>query len=309
MIGALSTAVAGKLADRWAAASAPALVFWLGGLLAWASGEGGRGDIETTTEWLNRQTAPVQVAVIVAALLAVTGSAIIVERLTTPVLRLLEGYWPGWLAPLRRRLVARAVTRAKKDEMAWQELVLEVQPPATPDAEQLAEFARLDDERRRRPSAANRYMPTRIGNILRAAETRPRDKYGLDVIAVWPQLWLVLPDTTRTELTNARIELNAAAASAIWGLLFCAFAVLTLLAVPVGLVVALATIRFWVPARAKRYGDLVEAAYDLHRFDLYEQLRWPLPTNPREERRQGERLTRYLWRGSDAPEPTFTSGA
>jgi hypothetical protein len=44
----------------------------------------------------------------------------------------------------------------------------------------------------------------------------------------------------------------------------------------------------------------------LYRIDLYRQLRWPPPINPAEERVLGERLTTYLWRGSDDPSPTFT---
>ncbi len=61
-----------------------------------------------------------------------------------------------------------------------------------------------------------------------------------------------------------------------------------------------------VPARAQVFGDLIEAAYDQHRTVLYTQLRWPLPANPQQEREHGQRLTAYLWRGSDTPDPTFT---
>ena len=45
---------------------------------------------------------------------------------------------------------------------------------------------------------------------------------------------------------------------------------------------------------------------DLHRTALYQQLRWPLPTDPKQEHSQGEHLTSYLWRGSHDPDPTFT---
>ena len=77
-------------------------------------------------------------------------------------------------------------------------------------------------------------MPTSIGNILRAAERRPADKYGLDAIIVWPRLWLLLPEATRTELRAAYGSLDLATATVIWGVLFCAFAPFTWLAVPAG---------------------------------------------------------------------------
>ena len=35
----------------------------------------------------------------------------------------------------------------------------------------------------RLPQQDSKLMPTRTGNILRSAETRPADKYGLDVLS------------------------------------------------------------------------------------------------------------------------------
>jgi hypothetical protein len=107
-----------------------------------------------------------------------------------------------------------------------------VQPPATPTADQLASYARLERRRRRYPAAVGYLLPTPIGNILRAAERRPADKYGLDTIIVWPHLWLLLPETTRRELRTARTSLDTAVAAATWGLLFCVFTPLTPLAAP-----------------------------------------------------------------------------
>jgi hypothetical protein len=60
------------------------------------------------------------------------------------------------------------------------------------------------------------------------------------------------------------------------------------------------------PARAQAFCDLIEAAYDLHHTSLYQQLRWPLPANPGEEHACRRQLTAYLRRGSDATTPTFT---
>jgi len=299
-------AVGGKLADRWAAVSAPALVFWLGGLAAWTYHSGGLHTLSTQTKWLDRQTTAAQVTVIVTALLAIAASAIIVGRLTTPVLRLLEGYWPSWTGPLRRRLTDRLADRAITDAPAWQAAYDQVRPPASPTAEQLAVYARLERRRRRRPSAAGYFLPTPIGNILRAAERHPIDKYGLDTVALWPRLWPALPDTTRQDLLAARGSLDTAVTTAIWGVLFCAFTPFTPLVIPVGLAVALTAVVLVIPARAQVFGDLIEAAYDQHRTVLYRQLRWPLPTNPQQEQECGRQVTAYLWRGSDDPTPTFT---
>jgi hypothetical protein len=177
---------------------------------------------------------------------------------------------------------------------------------ATPAAGDLAAYNHLERRRRRRPAAAGYFLPTSIGNILRAAERRPVDKYGLDTITVWPHLWLLLPENIRTELCAARTSLDTAVVAATWGILFFAFTPFTWLAIPIGLAVTTIAVTAVIPARAQVFGDLIEAAYDLHRTAVYQQLRWPLPANPKEEHSAGVQLTSYLRRGSDSTTPTFT---
>jgi hypothetical protein len=307
VLAAFWKAAGGKLADRWAAVSIPALIFWLGGLAAWTYHRGGLRALGGEA-WLEKQTPAVQVVLILAALLGVAVSGVLVERAATPVLRLLEGYWPSWTRPLRRRLCGWLARRAATDTDAWQRAYARMQS-ASPTAEDLATYVRLERRRRRRPTTAAYFLPTPIGNTLRAAERRPADKYGLDTIAVWPHLWLLLPESTRADLRAARASLDTAVIAATWGLLFCAFAPFTWLAIPVGLTITTIAVTVVTPARAQVFGELVEATFDLHRTAVYRQLRWPLPANPEEERRTGSQLTTYLWRGSDSPTPTFTSPA
>ena len=303
MLASFWEAIGGKLADRWAAVSVPALIFWLGGLAAWIYHRGGLHTVSAPT-WLKGQSSVEQAAVIVIALLGVAASGVVVERAATPVLRLLEGYWPSWSAPLRRRLTTRLASRAANEAPAWQEAHARVRG-ANLAAEDLVAYNRLERRRRRRPAAAGYFLPTPIGNILRAAERRPIDKYGLDTITVWPHLWLLMPETTRSELRAARASLDTAVVAAIWGILFCAFAAFTWLVIPIGLAVAITAVTVVIPARAQIFGELIEAAYDLHRTAIYQQLRWPLPANPKEEHTTGPELTTYLRRGSDKATPTF----
>lgn len=307
MLGAFWEGLSGKLADKLTALAVPALLFWLGGLLAWIYHRGGPAHLQSMARWLTRESAITQLVIVFAAVVAVAGSALTVKRLTLPVLRLLEGYWPRWCSKLRRRLVARVERQAAADREEWHRLAPSIQASevdVTP--EQLAAFIRVDQRIRRRPSLANRYMPTRIGNILRAAETWPRDKYSLDAVVIWPRLWLLLPDSTRDGLVTARTALDNSVAAVIWGLLFCVFTIWTPLVIPVGLAVAIAAVIFWVPDRAEVFGDLVESAYDLYRGALYRQVRWPLPSDPEQEHSAGKDLTTYLSRGSDSPDPVFT---
>jgi hypothetical protein len=297
--------IGGKLADRFAAVSAPALVFWLGGLTAWIVHQGSLAAMTRQWEWLDRNGAVVQVAVLLAVLLGLAGSGIVVGQLVAPVLRLLAGYWPRWADRLRLRLSRCVAERAADEETVWQEAYKRVQPSADPTAEDLLVYARLERRRRRRPSSPAYFLPTPIGNILQAAERRPFDKYGLDAVVLWPRLWPVLPETLRSDLLAARASLDRAVMASIWGLLFCAFAPFTLWTIPIGVGAAATAVVAVVPGRAQAFGDLMEAAYDQYRTTLYTQLRWPLPANPHQERMEGLRLTSYLWRGSDDMSPDF----
>ena len=307
-MGKFWEAVGGKLADRWIAVVSPAVVFWFGGALMWALGHGGERAVTAIADELGRSPTVVAAALLLVALLGVAVSGMIVARLSEPVLRVLEGYWPSWLSWLRRLLVSRIQARAAADEQEWQRLAHDaLERPGSCTSEHLATFARLDSRRRRRPAAPNLYLPTRIGNILRAAEMRPGQRYGLDAVAVWPRLWLVLPDVTRQELVAARTSLDQSVSAVVWCVAFCAFSGWSLLALPVGLIGAILVVTVWLPPRAEVFADLLESTFDLHRTALYRQLRWPLPLNPSQEPSEGRRLTRYLWRGSDDPVPGFTT--
>ena len=87
---------------------------------------------------------------------------------------------------------------------------------------------------------------------------------------VRPRLWLLLPDSTRKELQEARAALNTAVRNCLWSLLFLVWTPLAwwipLLALPVA----------WISYRmslntAAVYVDLLEATFDVHRHS-------PLPS-------------------------------
>jgi hypothetical protein len=147
-------------------------------------------------------------------------------------------------------------------------------------------------------------MPTKLGNILRAGEGRPSERYGLDAVVCWQRLWLLLPQAARGELQSARAALDSDVVAFSWGVLFLAWTPFTLLAIPIALVVAALAYR-GAQTNAAIYSDLFEASFDLYRQDLYEAMSWPLPKSPADEQELGKQLTEYLWRGSNQPKPSF----
>jgi hypothetical protein len=307
LLGKFWESVGGKFSDRLAAQSSPALVFWVSAVALWAMAGAGVSRLSEAGHWLDEQSVTVQIAALLGVLLVVAASTVVVDRLTTPMLRLMEGYWPRWGKPLRRFLVSRAQAKADADAKALQELWSRRLAGESLTGDDLDRLAVLEVRWHHTPSLLVRFMPTRVGNVLRAAETRPKDNYGLDAVIVWPRLWLVMPESTRQELGLARHSLDSSVAAVVWALAFCLFAPLSWWALIAGLAVATGALLWWVPARAVVFADLVDAAYDLHRGELYKQLRWPQPQTPWKEQQAGPALTNYLWRGSTAQNPRFTS--
>ncbi len=305
MLDEFWSSIAGKLIERWAAMIAPAVVFWAGALLAWAYAGNEWSRLTEISRKLATQDVAAKLMALLGVLLILVLSATVVQRLTLPVLRLLEGYWPRSLRRITMWRRRRVIERKAADEQAWQQIQIELDSGELT-SERRVELAELEQRSQRRPIRDHEILPTRVGNILRAAETRPYHRYGLEAVAIWPRLWLVLPEQARQELTGARASLNASVAALIWGTAFVGFTPLAWWAAPAGLVVAGFGVVWWVPNRAEVFADLVEAAYDLYRAELYRQLRWPLPANPADEQHRGQELTRYLVRGSDKPHPEFT---
>jgi hypothetical protein len=284
--------VSGKLAEQWVGALlTPAFVFWLAGLLAYCDRHG----ITPLETWLKQYSEPIQIGILAIALCTIAASAFIAQRFDTEVLRALEGYWyPG----LRRLLIPctqfqqfryrRIVRQLKRIDPKLRSNT------ATP--WERAEFVRYERLLHQFPEKTHDILPTRLGNILRAAERRPYHRYGLDAIVCWPRLWLVLPEATKKDLQTARVELNNAVRLFLWSCLGLGWAWWSWKIIPIALLAILFAYN-WAIAAAATYADLIEASFDLHRNLLYQAINWRKPDDPNEERRVGQDLTNYLWRG------------
>jgi hypothetical protein len=279
----------------------PALVFWLGGLLAVCSNPKFGWKIIEPFIGDGKNVATFPLNQLILGLLAIAVSAAIVQRLELAVLRCLEGYWLPLLNPLRRWLVGRIETGYNNAKQERQQLFDRY---ASLTSEEMDKLVRLDWQRKQTPKQSDRLMPTRLGNILRAAERRPLEKYGLETVICFPRLWLLLPAEVKAELSEARSRLNSMVRIWIWSVLFLMWGIWSWWAIPVA--ISSAWLAYgWMLDASVIYGDLLESAFDLYRTLLYKSLRWKLPRNPTEERELGKGLTDYLWRGFTDLEPTF----
>lgn len=292
MLNKFWESIGSNVAERWLEyIFGPAFLFWAGGfgLYAWQTGW-------QTIVTESRVLAPLQQGIwIILALLVIIFSSLLMQALRHPILRLLEGYWPWPFRSLSARIVSlrRPYYQKQYDELRR----LASEDPESLASAQHDRLIWLDIWAHWQPVRTNDLLPTALGNILRSRERSPLRKYGLDAIVCWPRLWSLLPAHVRTDLASARSSLDRLAELWFWGLFFLLWAFLTPWALIIGLLWMIISYGLALQA-AMAYGDLLETAFDLHRFALYDAMGWPRPKNSQEEKTLGMQLTEYLWRGT-----------
>ncbi|MFF7174777.1 hypothetical protein [Streptomyces pseudovenezuelae] len=133
--------------------------------------------------------------------------------------------------------------------------------------------------------------PTWSGDRIHAVAVRLERDYHLDLAALWPHLWLILSDSTRTEITAARQALTRATTLTAWALLYLALAAWWW---PGTAIAAVLAVTSWRRTRtaADIYATLLEAAVRLHARDLANHLGLD-PAGPLTHE-SGDALTRHL---------------
>jgi hypothetical protein len=173
------------------------------------------------------------------------------------------------------------------------------------------------------PPSKQAILPTRFGNILRAAENYPAIRYGIDAVPMWSRLIHVIPDKyyERVDRSNNQVAflINCSLLSLILSLLnllassyqFLTFRYVyvhqplsppLLYFIPVDLPLEVYQQRavlylvgsgfsllwFWIFYKAalpvaEQYGNMIRSAFDLFRFELLNQLNLSLPADSDEE--------------------------
>ena len=144
------------------------------------------------------------------------------------------------------------------------------------------------------PSSIDDVMPTRFGNAVLAFETHAMKRWGLDSIAVWPRIDMLLSDREGEQQANARGEaaffVNGSVLASIAGLILvgnqiadCSLSGWALLLYAIPFLIAALMAR-WAAGAAVRWGSSVRSIIDLHRLELYEKLGVRLPRSFTDER-------------------------
>ncbi|WP_434442209.1 hypothetical protein [Lentzea sp. E54] len=261
--------------------------------------------------------------------LAVALLSILVQPFQLRVLRVLEGYWDSWALTARIAPIFVEFQRRRREKLVQ---ILEENPPARP-AGSLTELlrhhrdrARFDSRRRRAGRRLGRYpaplvtgsghvteiplLPTGLGNTLKAGETSAGERYGLDTLSSWPRLYPFFPPAFAEGQASARDALDAAANLCVNFFVVTVLGVVALHDEPahywiIALAAALCCLSYvGAVATAADYNVLIQTAYDLYRFELLKNGRYPLPKDPAEELATFTRLSKLYtadpWREGGA---------
>lgn len=229
--------------------------------------------------------------------LTATAIGLVMNALSMPLYRLLEGYL--WPAPLRTWGTNRARRRrAELDQRAQVGSGLE---------------RNLAQERLQRyPLNDKQIAPTRLGNAIRAFETYGKDRYRLDSQIMWIDLIAVAPESLRKELETARSSVDFFVATCYLSLLFALDTLVGSVLAPsgpkpevaiVGLVALLvAPIAYRSAVASCSHWDAsVRALVDTGRLPLAKALGFDLPLTIARERAMWDLVVAFSYYGFEEP--------
>ncbi|MCX5400321.1 hypothetical protein [Streptomyces sp. NBC_00102] len=113
--------------------------------------------------------------------------------------------------------------------------------------------------------------PTWYGDRVQAARERVHAAYGVDLAAVWPRLWLTLPEQAVRQIQSAQDSFAAAARIGAWA---AGYALLACWWWPAALVAVCcaAVARSRARDALELFAELIEAAVDVHGRELAERI-------------------------------------
>jgi hypothetical protein len=285
----------------------PSLAFWAAGLAVY----GAAREITEPLDLWHSQPTEVQVILLAGALLWVTLFAYLLANFSTALTRLFEGYWVHWPLTWLR------TPRQAFYEERFRYLATELGGPGAMDPRKRQglerEWLLLFPQGREREKAV---LPTRLGNILRAAEIYPLARYGADAVILWPRLVPFFPAEFNEALNGAQtameVMLVLSALSFIFSVIACTLLAALTFNVGLFLVCTAGFLLAWICYRnslhgALGYAELIKTAFDLYRGKLLEGLGSKPLSDPKEERKTWDGISQKIYRNipfsTTAPKP------
>jgi hypothetical protein len=310
MFGTILERVAGYLGSRFIlTAYLPTVAFCLGVLSLVATDIGW----STASRWWVGGDWLLHASLIVAAVVGTLILAALLATRTPFLIRLYEGYWG--CGAVGRRLIRLGRSMQKLRAVRLRKVIHSPKiSQSLTDAEALAAQGAAFMRRYYEVPADHLdnlkdqdFQPTRLGNIILAAERYPWQRYGVDAVFFWPRLYQLLPENLRISMSDARSNLemmvNLSALFILFGVIALIYGlspsglplIISLLIATSGLLLAFATYLGAIQA-AIGYGDVLRTTFDLHRRSLLTAMGYVPPTTLEAERELWKAIAQWLYR-------------
>ena len=288
MIGSVLDKVTGLFDNRFVLGLLlPVLLFaaGVGALVATMVGWG------LTMSWWHGLGGSWQVAAAISAVVAIAFTAIVLGTQVVPITRLLEGYWRSPLLDRTAGRVGRWFQQRRRARFA----------------RDITAMGHLRSYVGFAPAEIGPVMPTRLGNVLKAAESYPGDqeRWQLDAAFWWPRLYLIIPNSVREQLDSARSSMDQMVVlttlSAAFSLASIGFGIAGIrpsiwLCCAIGAAILSRLVYLAAVSSAAVFGDLVRSCFDLFRSDLLRHVGWAVPSELSAERALWIALEQQLYR-------------
>jgi hypothetical protein len=238
------------------------------------------------------------------------GLGIFIHPVQFTIVQFFEGYWGKWHISqgIRYRRIVhyqRLCLRLNEDVSGAEEKLdaWKKAHPETTFSMRAPVRSRYDEAGRVRsmfPADLNEIMPTRLGNVLRRAESQAGSQYGIDALQAVPHLLLIAPANHIDYVNDQRSQLDLAVRMTFISVMAAVTAIIFLW--PDGAWVLIALIPYalaYVSYRgsvvaAGHYGSALETLINLNRFTLYQQFHVKLPASTDDELGVNEKLVDLL---------------
>jgi hypothetical protein len=271
-----------QLADRWLSLLVLPGVLYLGiAGAAHALGDQHPFDVELLVRTVTAEarkpavtSASGQILLLLAIAAAAAAAGVTAQGAGTFIERAaLASGWTQWPAPAASVVRWWVTLRQKRWDYFDRAYEAELQLALLPDpADRPPPAARQAAAgRRARISPERPERPTWTGDRIQAAVLRLDRDHWVDLAVVWPYLEQVLPDSLRSEISDARAAVSRSATLAGWAVLYALLTWWWWPAAPLALIIA-ASARYRIRAGADAYARLLETAARLHIPALAAQL-------------------------------------
>ncbi|MHB6910206.1 hypothetical protein [Streptomyces sp. CB02959] len=282
-MGVLLSELSKKLAERWLTLLVlPGALYLAVAAAGYTLGQSAALDVGRLTHAISDAarapevtTVGGQVVLLAAVLAGAAATGLAAQSLGSVVERVALaagwGAWPWLFGDWAERHVARRQRRWNAARAEYEALRLLERAPRPADRPRPRERHRAA-HKCERISVERPERPTWSGDRIHATAVRLDRDAHVNLLTLWPHLWLVLPEETRGEIGRVRAALTRAAVLGGWALLYLPLAWWWWPAVPLTATLAVISVRRLRTA-SDSYATLLEASVRLHLTDLADKLR------------------------------------